>query len=154
MKTFENLLVLAARGLLCVIFIFAGIGHLTNWEGTLEIMRKHGMALERLVGSESNLAVNFFLGAAVFLMLCGGISVLTGLYAKVGAAMIILFLVTASCIFHNFWTFAPDSNEFKMQMGNFMKNFGLVGGMLLIIAHDSGDFSLDRCLCCWKKSGE
>jgi putative oxidoreductase len=81
------------------------------------------------------------LGAIAFL-LAGGISILIGYKARVGAALLLLFLVLASYWFHDFWTF-EDPQQQQMQMISFMKNLSLMGAMLIIIARGSGPFSLD-----------
>ncbi len=46
--------------------------------------------------------------------------------------------------FHDFWTYAPDSQDFQMQMIQFMKNLGLMGAMLMIIANGPGPGSLEN----------
>ncbi len=57
-----------------------------------------------------------------------------------------MFLIPTTLIFHNFWTYDPAGMEYKMQMMNFMKNTGLMGGALLVLAFGSGSISLDAML--------
>jgi putative oxidoreductase len=53
-------------------------------------------------------------------------------------------VMLATIFFHAFWKSTPDSPEFQMQMIQFMKNLGLMGAMLMIIANGSGPGSLDN----------
>ena len=76
--------------------------------------------------------------AIVFLVL-GSIMVLVGYWARIGAVLLAVFLVLATFYFHPFWDTPGDEN----QMAHFMKNLGLLGAMLFIIANGSGAGSLD-----------
>ena len=44
----------------------------------------------------------------------------------------------------DFWTYAPDSQDFQMQMIQFMKILGLMGAMLMIVANGPGPGSFDK----------
>ena len=54
----------------------------------------------------------------------------------------IVFLVLATYYFHDFWTLS-DPQAQQEQMIQFLKNLGLMGAMLLIIANGTGPLSLD-----------
>jgi putative oxidoreductase len=74
--------------------------------------------------------------------LVGGLSILLGYRAKIGAWLIVLFLVVVSPLMHRFWG-VPDPNTAQMQMINFLKNMSMLGGALLITQFGAGPFSLD-----------
>jgi len=74
--------------------------------------------------------------------LVGGLSILVGYRARVGAWLIVLFLVIVTPIMHKFWGVA-DPMAAQMQMINFMKNLSMCGGALLITQFGAGPFSLD-----------
>jgi len=74
--------------------------------------------------------------------LAGGLSILLGYRAKVGAWLIVLFLVAVTPMMHRFWT-VHDPMMAQMQMVMFMKNVALLGGALLISQFGSGPLSLD-----------
>jgi len=76
------------------------------------------------------------------LCLLGGLSVLLGYKAKVGAWFLVLFLVPVTLFMHNFWA-VHDPMMRQMQMANFFKNISMLGGALLIAYFGSGPFSLD-----------
>jgi putative oxidoreductase len=63
--------------------------------------------------------------------LLGGLSILLGYYEKIGAVLLMLFLVPVTLTMHAFWA-EPNPLMAQMQMANFMKNLALFGGLMLI----------------------
>lgn len=80
-------------------------------------------------------------GAIVF-MIAGSLSVILGFRARVGASLLLIFLLLATYFFHDFWTL-EDAEQGREQMIHFMKNTALMGAMLLIVANGPGPMSLD-----------
>jgi putative oxidoreductase len=76
------------------------------------------------------------------LALAGGLSILLGYRARIGAWLIALFLVGVTPMLHNFWT-VTDPMMYQMQMVMFMKNVSMLGGALVISQLGSGPWSLD-----------
>jgi putative oxidoreductase len=74
--------------------------------------------------------------------LVGGLSVLLGYRAKIGAWLIVAFLLVVTPIMHRFWGLT-DPMMAQVQMINFMKNLSIVGGALLITQFGAGPLSLD-----------
>ena len=74
--------------------------------------------------------------------LLGGLSILIGYRAKIGAWLIVLFLVGVTPMMHNFWA-VTDPTMHVMQMVMFMKNVSMLGGALLITQLGAGPWSLD-----------
>src|SRR5437879_8836469 len=72
----------------------------------------------------------------------GGLSVTLGYKAKVGAWLLVLFLVPVSLAMHNFWA-VTDPMMRGMQMAMFMKNVSMLGAALLITQVGAGPLSLD-----------
>ncbi len=89
-------------------------------------------------------AANFMLIGAIVFLIVGGLSIVVGYKARIGAALLFTFLVLATYFFHDFWTYPADSQDYQMQMIQFMKNLALMGAMLIIFANGSGAGSLDR----------
>ena len=74
--------------------------------------------------------------------LAGGLSVLLGYRAKIGAGLLMLFLAPVTVMMHKFWaTSDPMMSQIHMVM--FMKNVALFGGALLIAHFGAGPYSLD-----------
>lgn len=76
------------------------------------------------------------------LALLGGLSVLLGFRARVGAWLLVVFLLPVTFFMHNFWAL-PDPAARAVQQANFFKNLGLLGGALLVAYWGAGPISFD-----------
>jgi putative oxidoreductase len=141
MSFLQNLIVLLARLVLSPLFVFAGVNHLLNWNGTIKFMTSKGMGIESVFGSSSPMVVQTLLAGATAFLLLGGLSLLLGFRARWGAVLLIVFLIPAALIFHDFWHY--DGQIRQLQMANFMKNITIAGGLLMVLAVGSGRWSLD-----------
>jgi putative oxidoreductase len=74
--------------------------------------------------------------------LIGGLSILLGYRARLGAWLIVLFLVGVTPMMHKFWV-VTDPMMYQIQFIMFMKNVSMLGGALLISQFGSGPWSLD-----------
>jgi putative oxidoreductase len=72
----------------------------------------------------------------------GGILLFLGVLSRVAAFALLIFTVLASVLAHNFWAFA-DAKMFAEQLSVFLKNMGLVGGLLLIVGAGGGAVGVD-----------
>lgn len=72
----------------------------------------------------------------------GGLLILTGWRARFGALLIFLFVIPATYIFHDYWTFPPEEARHQFMM--LMKNLSIMGGSLYIMAFGPGGYSFDR----------
>ena len=86
-----------------------------NFNGVADLMGKAGVP-----------APKFMLVGAIVFLLVGGFSVLVGYKAKVGTALLLVFLVLATYYFHAFWK-ATDPQAQMEQMSHFMKNLAAHG---------------------------
>ncbi len=131
MNAIIRFLPLMGRVFITSIFLLSGFGKIADWSGTAGYMASKGMPMVSL----------FLIGAIVF-ELGGGLSVLLGFKTRTGALVLSIFLIPATLIFHNFWTL--DGMEQQMQMAMFMKNFSILGGLLLLMAFGPGPISIDN----------
>ena len=76
------------------------------------------------------------------LAIAGGLSILFGYHARIGAWLMALFLVGVTPMMHNFWA-VKDPMMAQMQMVMFLKNLSMLGGALLISQFGAGPWSLD-----------
>ena len=112
------------RLLLSVIFIFAGIGKITDYattQGYMESVGVPGMLLPLVIAFE----------------VLGGIAILLGYKARLSAMLFVGFNIVSAIIFHQFWV---DES----QMNSFIKNVAIAGGFLMIFAHGAGVYSIDN----------
>jgi uncharacterized membrane protein YphA (DoxX/SURF4 family) len=82
------------------------------------------------------------LAAAIVFEVVGGLSVLLGYRARLGALMLIVFLVPATMIFHN--PAGLEGMARQVEMINMMKNFTIMGGLMMVLAFGGGPLSLDN----------
>jgi putative oxidoreductase len=71
----------------------------------------------------------------------GSLSIILGYRARLGAWLIVIFLVGVTPMLHNFWA-VTDPMAHQIQMIMFMKNISMLGGALLITQFGSGPWSL------------
>ncbi len=116
---------LAARVCLCLIFLKAGISHILGFNSTVEMMSNSGLPF-----------ANILLFFTIVFQLLGGLSLLLGYQVKLGSILLIVFLIPATLVFHNP---IPNPDE----INNFLKNIGLIGGLLMTIYTGAGVLSID-----------
>jgi putative oxidoreductase len=123
---------LVGRQLFAVIFVVASAGHFSS--GTIASAAQHGVPMAGVLVPISGL-----------IALAGGLSVLFGYHAKLGARLLVLFLVPVTLTMHNFWA-VSDPRLFQIQLLMFMRNVMLLGGALLIAHCGAGSLSLDALM--------
>ncbi len=79
---------------------------------------------------------------AGLLSLAGGLSIMLGYRARLGAWLLVLFLVPVTLMMHNFWA-VKDPMMAQMQEGFFIANLSRIGAALLIAHFGAGALSLD-----------
>jgi putative oxidoreductase len=72
----------------------------------------------------------------------GGLSVLLGYHARVGALLLVVFLIPVTLMMHAFWN-VPDAQMARMQMAMFMKNVSMLGAALMVAHFGAGPISID-----------
>jgi len=77
-----------------------------------------------------------FLIIAILFQVAGGLLILTSYKTRIGTILLLVFLIPATFIFHNFWTL-PTQTELEIvaqqaQMVSFLKNITIIGALLLI----------------------
>lgn len=137
---------LAGRTMLALIFLMSAVGNkIPNFDSVAQYMASEGVPMS-----------TFMLAGAIVFLLAGSLSIILGFQARIGALMLLIFLVLATYFFHDFWTWPADAvwtlsvNEQvqmpvqQIEMISFMKNSALMGAMLMIIANGAGPWSLDN----------
>src|SRR5881628_2867681 len=117
------------RLLYSAIFLLSGPGHFTA--------QYAGYAAQAGVPAASALVP-----LAGLIALAGGLSVLLGYRAKVGAWLLVVFLVPVTLAIHNFWA-VHDPMAAQIQQVMFMKNLSMLGAALLISYFGAGPLSFD-----------
>lgn len=120
----NNAIVLIARILLAHIFLLSGFGKLgAGYVGTQGYMVSMGVPGE-------------LLPLVIALEIGGGLALIAGFFTRWAALALAAFSIVGAVIFHrNFGD--------QMQMIMFMKNFVMVGGLLMLYVHGAGAYSVD-----------
>lgn len=126
----QNTAALVGRILLALIFIISGFGKITGYAGTAGYMASKGLPM-----------VAVLLPLTILVELGGGLLIALGWKARWAAAVIFLFIIPVTLVFHN--PAGLDAAQAQQQMINLLKNLSIMGGMLGLFAFGPGGFSLD-----------
>ncbi|OTG85149.1 DoxX family protein [Acinetobacter sp. ANC 4648] len=119
----EAILSLVARVLMAYIFILAGWGKITAYTATVSYMEAKGVSAA-------------LLPLTILVEFGGGLALLFGFQARFAALGLAVFSLITALIFH-------DSAE---DATSFMKNMAMAGGLLFLMLHGAGKFSLDHLI--------
>lgn len=117
-----EVVMLIGRILFAFMVISGGINHLTKAEAMA------GYAAYKKVPSPK--LANFVSGV---LLLAGGLSIVLGVYADLGAVVIAALLVLMALKMHDFWA-QTDAQAKQTETIAFWKNVSMAGGALFIFA--------------------
>lgn len=128
----QGVLTVVGRVMLCTIFLLSAVGNkIPNFAAVVGYMEAAGVPQPQVM----------LVGAIGFLIV-GSLSIMVGFRARIGAGLLLVFLVLATYYFHGFWNF--EGPEQQAQMIQFMKNLSMAGAMVLILANGSGPFGWDN----------
>jgi putative oxidoreductase len=120
---------LLGRFLFVLIFLMSGPMHFSGQ--TIAFAASQGVPLASIAVPLSGV-----------LALAGGLSILLGYRAKIGAWLLVLFLAAVTPMMHKFWA-VTDPMMHQMQFVMFMKNASMIGAALLVSQLGTGPWSLD-----------
>ena len=126
-----NVAALVGRILLALIFVIAGFGKISGFEGTVGYMASKGLPMPQVL-----------LVLTILLELGGGLLLIIGWKVRWVTLAFFLWLIPTTLIFHKFW--GIEAAQVQDQMNHFLKNVSIMGGMLLLWASGAGAYSLDR----------
>lgn len=93
--------------------------------------------------------IPLYLYGAATIEAIGGLFLFFGCKARLGAILLLVFIVPVTYIFHDFWIL--EGADRQMQMILFSKNLAIFGGLLYILSCGSGDCSVDAMLRSYQK---
>ncbi len=103
---------LIGRIMLAAIFVMAGVGKISDIQGTMGYMNAMGVP-------------GILVYPAIALEVLGGLAIIANYQTKLAALALAAFSVIAALLFHN-------NVADKMQMIMFMKDISMAGGLLLL----------------------
>ena len=117
-----DLIIVIGRILFGGFFLMSGINHFTKLEAMTGYAKYKKLPAAKLGVLISGL-----------MLVIGGITIILGYYADLGALLLAIFLVLAAIIFHNFWK-ETDATAKQNEMLGFMKDMALAGAALILFA--------------------
>jgi putative oxidoreductase len=122
---------LVGRILLALIFILSGYEKLTGFTGTAAYMASKGLPFAGVLAALS-----------IAVELGGGLAIAFGWKAREAAALIFLWMIPVTLIFHNPLGLEPALAQ--EQMIHLLKNLSIMGGLLGLFAFGAGRFGLEK----------
>lgn len=115
---------LAARLSLAALFIVAGTGKITGYDGVAGYMQSMGVP-------------GGLLPLVIALEIVGGLAIAVGYRTRLAAFLLAGFSLLSALVFHN-----PVADP--AEQTQFLKNVAITGGFLLLWVHGAGRLSLDE----------
>ena len=119
-----NLLDFLGRLFISAIFLLSAYNKIFSIDGTMSWMEGYGVP-------------GFLLYPTIVLEIILPIFIIVGYQVRVSSALLAIFCVLTAFLFHY------DFSD-QMQTIAFLKNIGLAGGFLFIVANGTKDWSVDR----------
>ena len=119
-----NILDLIGRILISALFLISAFNKIFNLEGSMSWMEGFGMP-------------GFLIFPAIAVEVILPVLVIVGYQARIAAGILAIFCLMTAFIFH--FDFSNQS-----QLISFLKNVGLAGGFLFIVANGTKDWAVDR----------
>jgi len=128
----QHACLLAGRILLGLYFIAPGITKITNYEGMSAYMAQHNVPL-----------IAILLPLTIVIQLGAGAALIVGFKGRLSAFILAGLTLVISIAMHHFWDLEAGVNQ-AHEMQNFIKNMGIMAGLLFVAGMGTGAFSLDR----------
>ncbi|NEE03225.1 DoxX family protein [Phytoactinopolyspora halotolerans] len=117
-----DVVVLIGRILFVILFLGSGMSHLTSTQGMAGYAQSRGVPQARLAVLVSGV-----------LIVVGALMVLLGIWADLGALLLVAFLAPTALLMHAFWK-EEDAQTRQTEMVQFMKDMALAGAALMLFA--------------------
>jgi putative oxidoreductase len=121
--------ILLARALLSSPFLYSGVDKCRRWSAAQREVADSGLPWPTLLHL-----------ITVVVELSGGLSLLLGIEARLGALLLLLFLIPVTVMYHPFWKRAGA--ELVIEADHFLSNLAIIGGLLVVAALGSGAISV------------
>jgi putative oxidoreductase len=116
---------------LALLFLWSGYDKLAHPASTVAYMQAYGLP-----------AADLLIWPAALLEAVGGAMLALGWRARWVALALAVYTVAATFVFHAYWSVPAD--QVMNEQIHFMSNLAIGGGLLLLFAHGSGRYALDK----------
>ena len=81
------------------------------------------------------------LPAAILIQIVGGLTVFLGFQTRIGALLLIVFVIPTAIKMHDFWNVKGDARTTEKTM--FMKDMAVLGGLVVFLITGAGRFAFN-----------
>jgi putative oxidoreductase len=121
--------ILLSRVFLALPFLYSGIDKCWRWDAAQREVAASGLPRPTLLHL-----------VTVVVQLGGGLSLLLGIEARLGALLLSLFLLPVTLLYHPFWK--RSGADFVAEADHFLSNLAIIGGFLVVLAVGGGHLSV------------
>jgi len=119
----ESSSLIIGRSLIGLYFLVPGIMKFVAWDMHVALMEKHGMIF-----------IPVLLILAGVIQILASVCILMNRYVAPAAFLLALMVVAINFNLHDFWNYTGQEGAHEMQ--NFIKNLGILGGLLVLAAYN------------------
>lgn len=112
-----------ARVLLAAVFLYSGFDKLWRWRAGVKEVAEFGLPWP-----------TFFAAMTVAVQLMGGLTVVSGFGAALGAALLAAFTILATLMGHPFWLLRGETA--RREFTTSLEHLAIIGGLILVILND------------------
>lgn len=141
MKKWQKTFMLLGRVFISLLFILSAINKIIDWQES-----EHGLTnflLDWQSYASFSAGLQNFLGLIldwvplllvllIVLQLVGGVLLFLGIKIRIGASLLVIFLLFSLNLFHPFWFFSSLKKQLELNL--FLKDLAIMGGLLYVIA--------------------
>ncbi len=121
-----DIVVLIGRVLFALLFLSSAVGHLTQTAGMAGYAQAKGVPMAKLSVQVTGVQLAL-----------GGLMVLFGIWADLGALLLVAFLVPTALLMHGFWKESDDQAK-QLELVQFTKDLALAGAAFALFGFFAG----------------
>jgi putative oxidoreductase len=130
----KDISTLIGRILIGFIFLFEAYDSIAFFHPTKKLMTLNGLTWQQ----------DILLITSIVVLIIGGVLVLLGYFANVGAFLLLLYWFPLTFIVYSWWNDPEDIRRLNSIL--FMRNLAICGGLFLLMAHGAGKYSVRRMI--------
>ena len=130
MSSMESILMLLGRLAVCSFFLWTAFEKVKHWNAAADCMRKKKVPY-----------VSYVLPTVIALQAVGGLLLLVGFYPRLGALLLLIYMVPHVYKIHDFWN-VKEGDERTIEKLYFMKDVAIIGGLLVLLAIGGGHYGV------------
>ena len=155
MKKWQKVFVFFGRIFISLIFIISAINKIFDWQESEHALTNFLLDWQGYASFSVTLQniFNFLmewipacLAFLIALQLIGGLLLFLGLKVRLGAFLIVFFLILSTLLFHPFWFLVGIKKQVEFNI--FLNDLSIIGGLLFVLAFGSKGDSKGKTKSC------